>query len=140
MPHPPMLLALLLCTVLRVLDGDTIHVLCPHGPETVRYLGMNAPETRHPSRPVEPYGPDATRFNERLVSGQPVRLETDVSLRDAYGRLLAYVWVGDTLINAALVQAGLARVWMLPPNVRYAGRLRQAEREAQQAKRGLWRE
>jgi micrococcal nuclease len=106
--------------------------------ERVRYIGINTPETKHPTRGVEPYGPEAATANTRLVAGHTVRLEFDVQQRDKYGRLLAYVYVGDTMINAELVRQGFAQVATFPPNVRYQERFLQLQREARDAGRGLW--
>jgi len=77
--------------------------------------------------------------NRGLVIGRRVRLELDVQPRDRYGRLLAYVWVGDTMVNAELVRLGYAQVMTVPPNVRYQDLFLKLQREARDAGRGLWR-
>ena len=77
--------------------------------------------------------------NRRLVAGRRVRLETDVQARDRYGRLLAYVWVGDVMVNAELVRQGYAQVMTVPPNVRHQELFVKLQREAREAGRGLWR-
>ncbi len=123
--------------VLRVVDGDTIDVV---GLGKVRYIGVNAPETKHPSRPVEWMGQEAYEANCRLVEGKRVKLEFDIETHDRYGRLLAYAYVGGTFVNAWLVEAGYAQVMTIPPNVRYAQLFLELEREAREAKRGLWAE
>ena len=125
--------------VVRVVDGDTIHVRLADRLEKVRYIGVNTPETHHPSRGEEPGGRAAHAVNRRLIEGKRVRLELDVQPRDRYGRLLAYVWVGDTMINAELVRLGYAQVMTVPPNVRYQALFVQLQREARDAGRGLWR-
>jgi micrococcal nuclease len=79
-------------------------------------------------------------MNRRLVGGRHVRLELDVRSRDRYGRLLAYVWLGDTMVNAELVRRGYAQVMTVPPNVRYQDLFVKLQREARDAGRGLWRE
>jgi len=76
--------------------------------------------------------------NRRLVDGKRVRLELDVQSRDRYGRLLAYVWLGDTMINAELVRLGYAQVMTVPPNVRHQALFVQLQRDARAARRGLW--
>jgi endonuclease YncB( thermonuclease family) len=63
-----------------------------------------------------------------------------VQWRDKYRRLLAYVYVGDTMLNAELVRQGYAQVATFPPNVKYQELLLKLQREARQAKRGWWRE
>ena len=77
-------------------------------------------------------------MNRRLVEGKPARLELDVQRRDQYGRLLAYVWVDDVMVNAELVRQGYAQVMTVPPNVRYQELFLKLQREARAARRGLF--
>lgn len=126
-------------TVVRVVDGDTIHVKLWGRVEKVRYIGVNTPETHHPTRGEEPGGREAAEMNRRLVAGQRVRIELDVRARDRHGRLLAYVWVGDLMVNAELVRLGYAQVMTVPPNVKYQELFVKLQREARDANRGLWR-
>lgn len=126
-------------TVVRVVDGDTIRVRIGERVERVRYIGVNAPELHHPRRGEEPGGREAARVNGDLVLGRRVRLETDVQSRDRYGRLLAYVWVGDLMVNAELVRLGYAQVMTVPPNVRHQALFLKLQRDAREAGRGLWR-
>jgi endonuclease YncB( thermonuclease family) len=124
--------------VIRVIDGDRIDVDIDGTREQVRYLGIDAPEARHPTLPPQPYGPEAEAANRRLVEGKTVRLEFDVQPRDGLGRLLAYVYVGDVMVNAELVRHGYAQIATFTPNVKYQERLRALQREAREAQRGLW--
>jgi len=124
--------------VIRVVDGDTIHVRIGARVEKVRYIGVNTPEVHHPRKCEEPGGREAAEVNRRLVEGKTVRLELDVQERDRYGRLLAYVWVGDVMVNAELVRLGYAQVMTIPPNVRYQEIFVKLQREAREAGRGLW--
>jgi len=129
--------------VVRVVDGDTVHVRLADRVEKVRYIGIDTPETNHPTRGEEPGGRAATAVNGRLVGDQPVRLEPDVQLRDRYGRLLAYVWVtrpdgAELMVNAELVRLGYAQVLTVPPNVRHAELFRKLAAEAREQRRGLW--
>jgi len=121
--------------VTRVIDGDTIELA---NGEKVRYIGVDTPELHHPQKEVEYYAQEAYGANRRLVEGKRVRLELDVEERDRYGRILAYVYVDDLMVNEWLVANGYARVATFPPNVKYAERFLQLEREARQAKVGLW--
>ena len=107
--------------------------------EKVRYIGVNTPEIHHPRKGEEPGGREAAEVNRELVHDRQVRLDTDVRERDRYGRLLAYVWVGDTMINAELVRRGYAQVMTVPPNVRHQMLFVKLQREARDAERGLWR-
>jgi micrococcal nuclease len=126
--------------VVKVVDGDTIHVLIGSGREKVRYIGVDTPETKDPRRPVQCFGEQASQFNARLVGGERVRLQRDVEERDRYGRLLAYVHrLRDGLfVNAELARLGYAQPLTIAPNVRYAERFAALAREAREAGRGLW--
>jgi micrococcal nuclease len=127
-------------TVVRVVDGDTIHVRLGERLEKVRYIGVNTPEVHHPRKGEEPGGRAAAAVNRQLVSGRQVRLELDAQSRDRHGRLLAYVWVDATMVNAELVRRGVAQVMTVPPNVRYQALFVRLQREAREAGRGLWRD
>ena len=121
--------------VARVIDGDTIEL---ENGERVRYIGIDTPETKHPDKPIEPFGKEAAAFNDSLVNGKIVRLETDVQVRDKYHRILAYVWVDSVFVNAELVKAGYAQVSTYPPNVKYQELFLRLQTEAREAGRGLW--
>jgi len=125
-------------TVTRVVDGDTIEVNLGGTIYKVRYIGIDTPETVHPSEPVECFGQEASDRNSELVEGKTVRLEKDVSETDKYGRLLRYVWVGDIFVNDYLVRHGYAYAYTYPPDVKHQEQLRQAQREAIENNRGLW--
>ena len=124
--------------VTRSVDGDTVEVQLRGEDEDVRYIGVDTPETVAPGEPVDCFGPRASNFNESVVEGERVRLVFDAELRDAYDRLLAYVYLGDRFINAELVRRGYARSLTIPPNDRFAGLFRRAEHRAGVAGRGLW--
>jgi micrococcal nuclease len=124
--------------VVRVVDGDTIEVSIGGSIDDVRYIGIDTPETVKPGEPVQCYGPQASDFNHRLVDGATVRLEFDRELRDIYGRLLAYVFVGNDFINEELVRGGFARTLEIEPNTSRAHELAAAEQQAGEADRGLW--
>lgn len=122
--------------VVRVVDGDTIWV----GPEErVRLIGIDTPEVDWYGGQGECYGEEAGLFMRGLLEGERVRLEYDEEPRDRYGRTLAYVYLEDgRMVNLLLVRRGYAAVSIFEPNDRYEGQLRIAEREAQEARRGLW--
>lgn len=126
---------ILAATVRRVVDGDTLDVLMEGREERVRLIGVDTPEVHGR---VEPYGAEASAFTKKRLTGLDVRLELDVEERDRYGRLLAYVWVGDELFNETLVREGYAQVLTIPPNVKYAERFVALQQEAREAEVGLW--
>lgn len=134
--------------VARHVDGDTFHATLPGDrDETVRLIGVDTPEwtTEH-----EPYGEEASRFTRSsLPPGTVVWLETDVGLRDKYGRMLAYVWLSPPpdasdatvrakMFNARLLVEGYAQLMTVPPDVRYAGAFVPLQADARLARRGLW--
>ncbi len=126
--------------VVKVVDGDTVHVDLGGRDEKVRYIGMDTPETHKPGTPVQCYGRAASAYNARLVAGRRVRLRTDAEARDRYGRLLAYVYrePDGLFVNAELVRRGYARILTIPPNVAHAAQLLKLERQARSSGRGLW--
>lgn len=128
--------------VVDVVDGDTIKVEIDGEVFTVRYIGIDTPETVHPTVPVEWMGVEASAENARLVEGQEVWLETDISEVDRYDRLLRYVWLKQgadwLLVNSELVRLGFANSSTYPPDVRYQELFLDAERAARDADRGLW--
>jgi micrococcal nuclease len=126
--------------VISVVDGDTIHVSIRGKKETVRLVLIDTPETKHPTKPIEPFGPEASKFTKDLLEGKEVKLEQDVSIRDRYGRLLMYVWLDDRLVNELLLEKGLARVAVFPPDVKYVEAFRAVQKRAQDAAIGIWRD
>jgi micrococcal nuclease len=126
-------------TVTRVLDGDTIRVrAAAGGTDTVRILGVDTPETHHPTRPVECYGPEAAAHTRARLLGRRVQLEADTEPRDVYGRRLAYVLVDGERFGDELLRLGYARFLVIPPNEAHARELLEAELDARRAGRGLW--
>ncbi len=129
--------------VTRVIDGDTVEVQSGPRVLTLRLIGIDTPETVHPSEPVECFGPEATRFaNDRLL-GRGVTLEYDKSQGrlDYYGRTLAYVWVEGRsmrLFNDAAVRQGFALEYTYDTAYAWQSRLMRAETLARQQQRGVW--
>jgi micrococcal nuclease len=132
--------------VTRVVDGDTIDVSLPGGDEeSVRYIGIDTPETVKPGTPVQCGGPKAHEVNERLVGGRDVILRFDAERRDVYGRLLAYVYLPGArrggrplFVNAELARRGLARTLTIPPNDSHASLFARLAGRAGARGWGLW--
>jgi endonuclease YncB( thermonuclease family) len=119
--------------VMQVIDGDTIEVILDGVPYNLRYIGIDAPEMGMP------FSEQATEANQRLVEGQIVELERDVSETDQYGRLLRYVYLNDGLfVNAELVRLGFAAALTYPPDIKYQKLIDTKEQEAKEAGAGLW--
>lgn len=124
--------------VVDVVDGDTIEVLIDGEVEDVRYIGIDTPESAIPGEPVECFGKAASHANQSLVAGETVRLVFDAERRDRYGRLLAYVHVGEVFVNGELVERGFAQTLEIEPNTSRAARLERLEAEAGREGAGLW--
>jgi micrococcal nuclease len=126
--------------VVKVVDGDTVHVRVGGRRETVRYIGVDTPESVKPGSPVQCFAKRASVFNARLVAGERVSMVTDAERRDRYGRLLAYVYrVRDGLfVNAELVRRGYAQPLTIPPNVAHAAGFLRLAAAARRDGRGLW--
>jgi len=128
--------------VSRVIDGDTIEL---SNGESVRYIGIDTPEIRKRKGSAwvydpMPYAEEAKAFNKSFVEGRSVRLEFDAQKKDKYRRLLAYAYLGDKMVNLEMVREGYAMIYTYPPNVKYAQRFLEAQKEARVNKRGLWAE
>lgn len=119
----------------RVVDGDTIKLT---NGQTVRYIGIDTPESKHPQKEVECFALDAAEANRQLVEGKKVTLEKDVSDTDRYGRLLRYVYINDIMVNQKLVADGFAQAVSFPPDIKYQDQLMAAEQQAREQDLGLW--
>ncbi|BAS28019.1 nuclease [Limnochorda pilosa] len=127
--------------VVEVIDGDTFVVAFAGTPSArARLVGVDAPESVHPTRGVEPYGLAAAAFLADLLRpGIELRLEFDVEVADQNGRLLVYAYLPDgRMVNEVLLEAGYAQIYTFPPNVRYVERFRAAQRAGREQGRGLW--
>ena len=138
-------------TCTRVVDGDTIVV---EGIGKIRLIGVDTPETVHPRKPVEYYGPEASNFTKKMVEGKKVRLEYDWQKKDKYRRTLAYVYVMtndvrdmpefkdrasiELMVNAELIKQGYGHAYTQYP-FKYLKEFRKYEKEARENKMGLWK-
>jgi micrococcal nuclease len=114
----------------------------PRETRTIRYIGVDTPETVKPGEPVQCFGEAASAFNHRLVGGRRVRLELGRERFDRYGRLLAYVFLdgrAGLLVNAELLRRGYARTLTIAPNTDRAKRFARLARIARRSGLGLWR-
>ncbi len=122
--------------VTRVVDGDTLVL---QNDERVRLIGVDTPETKHPTKPVEPFGPEASSFTKRAVEGKVVQLKFDREKRDRYQRLLAYVYLDDWCLNEEIIRAGYSKcITRYPFDRSMKARFKLAEDEARSSGRGLW--
>lgn len=130
-----------IATVFEVIDGDTLDLSINGHRERVRLIGVDTPETKHPRKPVQCFGHEASAYTASLLPrGTKVRLERDVEARDFYDRLLLYLYrrSDNMFINLELVRQGYAHVLTIAPNVVYVDRFVAAAGDAQAYKRGLW--
>ena len=115
--------------VTKVVDGDTVVI---GGGITVRLIGIDAPERGNC------FFEQSKNELEEQILGKEIGLEKDVSETDKYGRLLRYIWVGDSMVNEELVRNGVATVSTFPPDVKYQEKFLASQQEARENKRGLW--
>ena len=121
--------------VLRVIDGDTVEL---KNGERLRYNDIDTPETVHPSKQVECYGPQASEKNKDLVEGEIILVELGSPEKDRYGRLLGYVYVDDLFVNAELVRGGYAKVNSYGNPGSKLRNLLDIEKNAKKTMQGLW--
>lgn len=129
-------------TVTAAVDGDTVELRFADGhSDRARLLGIDTPETVHPDRPVDCFGPEASaRTGDLLPEGTAVLVQRDAEARDRYGRLLVYLWRRDDglFVNLSLVADGYARTLSIAPNDAHRARFSASAAEARAAGRGLW--
>jgi micrococcal nuclease len=127
--------------VLRVVDGDTIDILKGGEKVRIRLIGINAPESVDPRRPVECFGKEASRYADTLLRGKEVSIETDPSQGniDKYGRTLAYVYLLDgRSLNLQMIREGYVYEYTYHVPYKYQDEYKIAERDARVHERGLW--
>jgi endonuclease YncB( thermonuclease family) len=131
-----------LYSVVHYDDGDTIVVDMNGAHETLRFVGVDTPETHDPRKPVQCYGPEAAAFTKKLISdaGNKVRLSSDPEStnRDRYDRLLRYIYLPDgRLVQDELVKNGYAFYYPYFPFTK-AAQFEADQNAARAAKKGLW--
>ena len=123
------------------IDGDTAKFKLNDEIVTVRFLGINTPESEGPYREEEAYGKEASNnTKKKLENAKKIEIEYDsnASSKDKYDRILAWVWVDDKLIEEELIKEGYAKTYMLQDNYKYADILKKAEKQAKESKIGIW--
>jgi len=123
--------------VLEVVDGDTFKIMWEDREFTVRLLGVDTPETVHPSKSVEYFGEEASTYLKNIIQDKTIRLEFEERKMDAYGRLLAYVFVEGQLVNAEIIREGYG-VAYTRFDFNKRSEFERYEAEAREAGRGLW--
>jgi len=126
--------------VISVVDGDTIKINYNGKVESVRLVGIDTPETVHPTKTVECFGKEASDKMKELVEGKTVTLVVDKSGtgRDKYQRLLRYVYLDDgTFVNKEMVKQGYAYAYVTYP-FDYMDDFKTSQSEAKNNKLGLW--
>lgn len=127
--------------VVQVVDGDTVKLNIDGKTETIRLIGIDTPETVHPSKPVECFGLEASNKAKELLYGSKVSLETDDSqgVQDRYGRLLGYIILADgTNFNKLMIEQGYAYEYTYSTPYKYQSEFKSAEQSARTNKVGLW--
>jgi micrococcal nuclease len=119
-----------------VIDGDTI--ILKDG-RTIRYLGINTPETNHPTKGLECFGAEATIKNNELVNEKKITLECGNEDIDEYGRYLRYVYVNDVFINAELVEEGFAVAFPFGQTEKFDQVFVQLENYSRLQNKGMWK-
>jgi micrococcal nuclease len=124
--------------IVEVVDGDTARMLVDGREQSVRYIGIDTPESAIPGERPECFGKRASHANAALVEGKTLSLVLGDERRDRYGRLLAYVYAGEVLVNAEILRRGFARTLAIAPNTDFADRFARIQQAAANAGRGLW--
>ncbi|CDR65845.1 thermonuclease family protein [Staphylococcus schweitzeri] len=130
-------------TLIKAIDGDTVKLMYKGQPMTFRLLLIDTPETKHPKKGVEKYGPEASAFTKKMVeNAKKIEVEFDKGQKtDKYGRGLAYIYADGKMVNQALVRQGLAKVaYVYKPNNTHEQLLRKSEAQAKKEHLNIWSE
>ncbi|HBG68865.1 MAG: Micrococcal nuclease-like protein [Candidatus Nomurabacteria bacterium GW2011_GWC2_39_41] len=128
-------------SVVSVVDGDTIKLNMDGKTETFRLIGIDTPETVDPRKDVQCFGVEASSKAKELLSGKRVRIETDATqgTYDKYNRLLGYIYREDGLFyNKYMIEQGYAHEYTYNTAYKYQTGFKNAQKEAQANKAGLW--
>ena len=130
--------------VVRVVDGDTAIIRIEGIEKRCRYISINTEESVADSSYKEntEVGRKASEYAKKLLTGKSVYIEYDVQTEDDYGRTLVYLYMEMdgklVMINEYLVAEGIAQVMTVQPNVKYADRIVEAQKQARKDKKGFW--
>ena len=122
-------------------DGDTAKFIYKDEKITARFLAIDTPETKHPSKGEEPYGKEASEYTcNKLKNAKEIKLEydNDSDKLDKYDRHLVWVFVDEELLQKKLVSKGYASVAYLYGDYKYTDELEKVEQEAEDNKLGIW--
>lgn len=129
----------------KCMDGDTAKFIINNEEQTVRFLAINAPEVEHKDQDIkeEPFGKEASDYTCNLLkNAKEIVLEYDTNSdrQDKYGRILAFVYVDNELIEEKLINKGYAKVAYVYDNYAYVEKLKELEEKAKDKKVGIWSE
>ncbi len=127
----------------KCVDGDTASFILNDEIVKVRFLAIDAPETVHPKKDKDPIGILASNYTcEKIKNAKEIKLEYDPgsNKKDKYGRLLAWIWVDDTLLQEDLIELGYAKVYYIYGDYKYTSKLYEIEEKAKKEKLGIWEE
>ena len=128
-------------SVIDIVDGDTARVVLNGEKFTVRLIGIDTPELNTANyKGKECFAGEAKARLTQLLEGKKVKLELDQTQGeyDRYNRLLAYIWLGEQLVNQIMISEGYAFEYTYNLPYKYQTRFKKSEKEAREAMRGLW--
>lgn len=128
-------------TYFSCIDGDTAKFIVDGNVEVIRFLAVDTPESVHPTKKDEYYGKEASDYTCNLIkNAKQIKLEFDNNSdsEDKYGRLLAWVFVDNELLQSKLVIGGYAKVAYLYADYKYTDVLLKYQADAKQKRLGIW--
>ena len=125
----------------KCVDGDTARFIIDNEVKSVRFLAINTPEIKHGKKKAEPYGVEASKYTcKKLKNAKEIKLEYDDNSdeTDKYGRVLAWIFVDDELLQSSLIKEGYAEVKYLYGDYKYTKKLQKQEKKAKKDKLNMW--
>lgn len=128
-------------TFSNCIDGDTAEIILNSEKVKVRFLAVDTPETKHPTKGEEPFGKEASNYTcDRLKKSKKIEIELDSNSdeKDKYDRYLVWIFVDDSLLQDELISKGYAKVAYLYDDYKYTSTLQESEKYAKAEKLGIW--
>ena len=125
----------------KCVDGDTARIILKDEEIIVRFIGIDTPESVHPTKENERFGIEASDYTCRMLKkAKKIQIEYDPECdrKDKFERHLVWIFVDNELLQVKILSKGYAKVDYLYGKYLYTQQLKDAEAAAKKKKIGIW--